>query len=272
MKISAVVSDVDGTLVRVDKSLSDLNRLAVTALRDRNIRFALVSSRPPRGLIGVIKALEVDTVVAGFNGAVVATPDLRPLETHWLEPDLARRTVADLRAEDVDVSVFSDLSWYLQHPDTARVAQEVVTVQFKPTVVTDYDAVLDRVGKIVGVSDAPGLLSRCEARLRADLTDRANVVRSQTYNLDITARGADKGAAVRAIARHLDVPLSEILVIGDAENDVAMFRVAGFTVAMGNAETAVQQAADAVTGTNDRDGFAQAMDRFVLSDHGVVAE
>ena len=271
MKISAVVSDVDGTLVRADKTLSETNRRAVLALRDRDIRFALVSSRPPRGLIGMIKALEVDTVIAGFNGAVVATPDLRPLETHWLAPDLARRTVAVLREEGADVSVFSDLAWYLQHPDPARVTQEIVTVQFKPTVVTDYDGVLEKVGKIVGVSDDPGLLSRCESRLRVALGASANVVRSQTYNLDITAHGADKGAAVRAIARHLDVPLSEILVIGDAENDIAMLRVAGFSVAMGNAEAAVREAADGVTGTNQDDGFAQAMGRVVLADHGIIA-
>ncbi|MEO7026819.1 MAG: HAD family hydrolase [Caulobacteraceae bacterium] len=265
-KISAVVSDVDGTLVRDDKSLSEVNRSVVAKLRQRGVAFALVSSRPPRGLAAVIAALDISTVVAGFNGGVIADPRLEVLEQHLLAPVVALRTVEALAARGVDAWVFSGREWFLQNPNASNVTREIRTVNFQPTVVPDFGAALETAGKIVGVSQDAGLLERCEAELSAELSGRASVARSQPYYLDITHPLANKGAALRAIARLLAVPLEEIAVIGDGPNDVAMFAPAGFSIAMGNAEAAVQRAADVVTDTNNADGFAAAMDRFILSD------
>jgi hypothetical protein len=123
---------------------------------------------------------------------------------------------------------------------------------------------LEGAAKIVGVSDDFALLTRCEADLAAKLAGRANVVRSQRYYLDITDPRANKGAALLAIARRLAIPISEIAVIGDGLNDVAMFEPAGLAFAMGNAEPEVQAAADLVTGGNNDDGFADAIERFIL--------
>ena len=99
------------------------------------------------------------------------------------------------------------------------------------------------------------------------LTSSASVARSQPYYLDITHPLANKGAAFSEIANLLGVPLSEIAAIGDGSNDVAMFERSGLSIAMGNASPQVQQAADFVTDCNSEDGFANAIERFIVGDN-----
>jgi Cof subfamily protein (haloacid dehalogenase superfamily) len=263
-RIAAVVSDVDGTLVADDKSLPGENRAAVAKLRAAGIAFALISSRPPRGMTAVANALGGPLMVGGFNGGILSTLADGVLDRHLLAPDLAGHAVEALEQSGVAVWVFSGQDWYLRDPNQPHVAREIHTVGFEPTVVADFTSVLDGVGKIVGVSADAAALGRCEATLRAELSDSATVVRSQLYYLDITHTLANKGAGVRSIARHLGVPLSEVAVIGDGPNDVEMFEAAGLSIAMANAEPSVQRAADVVTGSNNHAGFAEAMGRFVL--------
>ena len=108
------------------------------------------------------------------------------------------------------------------------------------------------------------LLEQCEHDVRAALADSAFVVRSQPYYLDITHPLANKGVALSEIAKLLGIPLAEIAVIGDGGNDVAMFERSGLSIAMGNASPQVQRTADFVTDSNGDDGFAKAIERFIL--------
>src|ERR1700760_1123001 len=92
-KISAIVSDVDGTLVTDDKRLTERSRLAVAAVHKSGLPICLISSRPPRGYAWLLKMLEIVTPSAGFNGGVVVAPDQSVLEQHLLPPQSARDTV-----------------------------------------------------------------------------------------------------------------------------------------------------------------------------------
>lgn len=271
-RISAVVSDVDGTLLTDDKTLTARTRAAVAALKQRGIPFSIISSRPPRGLRMVLQALDITTPVAGFNGGVLAGPDLAVIAQHALAPDVARRAVAMFDAQDVKTGVkpwvFTGQDWLVRDADAPYVALEARTVAFSPIVVADFGAALDSAAKIVGVSTDFPLLAQCEHDVGAALSDRASVARSQSYYLDITHPLANKGAALAELARLLAVPLAEIAVVGDGGNDVAMFVRAGFSIAMGNAALPVQGAADVVTDSNRNDGFAQAIERFILEPAG----
>jgi len=100
--------------------------------------------------------------------------------------------------------------------------------------------------------------------VRAALAEGATVVRSQAYYLDITDRSANKGTGVLALSKLMAIPMAEIAVIGDGDNDVAMFEQAGLSIAIGNGKPAAKAAADFLTDGNDEDGFAKAIDRFIL--------
>jgi Cof subfamily protein (haloacid dehalogenase superfamily) len=264
-KISVLVSDVDGTLVTDEKVLTTRAQTAVAKLHAGGITFAIISSRPLRGLRTLLEPLKITTPVCGFNGGVMASADLSVIITeHLLSPKTARRAVDLLESPDVQVWVFSGQDWLLRDPGGPYVGHEELTIGFRPTVVEDFGRSLDNANKIVGVSKDFESLAQRERDVRAALDGQASVARSQLYYLDITDPLANKGVALSELAKLLAVPLKEIAVIGDGGNDIAMFERSGMSIAMGNASTEVQQAADFVTGSNHDDGFANAVQRFIL--------
>jgi Cof subfamily protein (haloacid dehalogenase superfamily) len=263
-KCSAVITDVDGTLVDDEKRLTSRATSAVAELRASRIIFSIISSRPPRGLTPLLGPLGITTPIGSFNGGMIAAADLAIITEHLLSPVVARRTVDMLNVHGVQVWIFNGQDWLVRDPDGPYVGLEQRTVGFRAKVVKDLDASLDGVAKIVGVSADFDLLARCESDVRAALADKASVARSQPYYLDITHPLANKGVALSEIAKLLAVPLAEIAVVGDGGNDVAMFERSGLSIAMGNASPQVQQAADFVTHSNREEGFANAVERFIL--------
>ena len=175
-----------------------------------------------------------------------------------------RSILSDLIREAVTSAQRLVLDWLSRDPDGPYVPLEQHTIGFPPTIVDDFGAALDVAAKIVGVSKDFDLLERCERDVRAALADSAFVARSQRYYLDITHPLANKGVALTEIAKLLGIPLTEIAAIGDGSNDVAMFERSGLSIAMGNASPQVQRKADFVTDSNRHDGFAKAIERFIL--------
>jgi Cof subfamily protein (haloacid dehalogenase superfamily) len=264
IRISAVISDVDGTLLNEDKVVTDSARAVVAELRARRIAFTIISSRPPRGMRALLEPLGITEPIAGFNGGILATPELSVIEQHVPPRGTARRAVDILSDRGVGVWVFSGNNWLVRDRDGLNVDREELTVGFSPTVVDSFGDAIGAANKIVGVSEDFDLLTQCEDTLRAELSDHASIVRSQRYYLDITAKLANKGAAVRALAKLLNTPIEEVAVIGDGSNDVAMFEHSGLSIAMGNASPEVRRSAQFVTCSNAEEGFAKAMKRFVL--------
>ena len=263
-KISLVLADVDGTLVTQDKVLTKRAQAAVQALHRAGIRFAITSGRPPRGMAMLFDPLDLDTPIAGFNGGLFVDRNLSILEEKTLEPDVARQALELIRAHGLDAWIYSGNDWLITDPDAPHVAREAWTVKFEPKVVANFDDRLDNVAKIVGVSDDYDLVQRCEAAAQAAFGDRATANRSQPYYLDVTHRQANKGAVLDYLSAHLSVPAEEIVTIGDSPNDVLMFKRSGLSIAMGNASDQVKSQANLTTDSYNDEGFAKAIERFVL--------
>jgi Cof subfamily protein (haloacid dehalogenase superfamily) len=263
-KISLVLSDVDGTLVNGQKALTERAKAAVLRVRQAGIRFAITSGRPPKGMSMLIDALRLDIPTAGFNGGLFVEPDLTVIKQQTLPLEAAREATRLIRAAGLDVWVYRGNDWLVEKAGAPHVAHEAWTVKFEPKIVDDVGDQLDEVSKIVGVSDDLEAVRRCEAEAQARLGEHASAARSQPYYLDVTNRNANKGAVAEFLSKYLDLPLSEIVTIGDQPNDVLMFKRSGFSIAMGNASDQVKAQASAVTDGHDDEGFAKAMERFVL--------
>jgi Cof subfamily protein (haloacid dehalogenase superfamily) len=264
-KISLVLADVDGTLVTEDKVLTDRAQAAVRALRGVGIRFAITSGRPPLGMAMLFDALELATPIAAFNGGLFVERNLTILEQNTVPADVARQAIELIRRHGLDAWVYRGNDWLITKREAPHVAREAWTVKFEPKVVADFDGDLAQVAKIVGVSDDLDRVQRCEADAQAAFGRRATATRSQPYYLDITSKAANKGAVVAYLSRHLDVPAKEIATIGDQPNDVLMFKESGFSIAMGNASDQVKAQATATTDSYNDEGFAKAMERFILT-------
>lgn len=263
--VRLLIADVDGTLVTPDKTLTERSRVAIERLRAADIQFTITSGRPPRGMQMLIAPLKLEHPIAAFNGGMFVQPDLTTvLEQRTLPLAVAREVVDHLLHANLDVWIYRGSDWFIRNASAPHVAREQRTVQFAPTVIDDLGRTLDGVVKIVGVSEDGPLVGRCEAQLRQRVGAYASVARSQPYYLDVTHPDANKGTVVRFCSRVLRVPLEQIATIGDMPNDVLMFGVGGTSIAMGNASPDVQRAAHHVTTSNSDEGFANAVDRFVL--------
>jgi Cof subfamily protein (haloacid dehalogenase superfamily) len=268
-RISLVVTDVDGTLVTQDKVLTPRAIAAIERLHANNIAFSICSSRPPFGLRMMVEPLRLHLPFGGYNAGAIVEPKLPTLpvvEQVLIPPDAAKQAVAMFREHGIDCWVFVGNEWLCTNPEGDHVDRETRTVQQPPTIVPEFtDEHFAAVGKIVGPSKNHDRLAQLTESMRRTLAGRANVARSQPYYCDVIPPGIDKGRLVELLASRLGgVPSDEIMVLGDMDNDLEMFRKAGFGVAMGNASDAVKKEADAVTLSNEEDGFAAAIERYVF--------
>jgi Cof subfamily protein (haloacid dehalogenase superfamily) len=263
-KLSLVLADVDGTLVTEQKVLTKRAQDAVKALRNAGVRFAITSGRPPRGMAMLFNSLELDTPIAGFNGGLFVERDLTILEQKTVPIEVARQAIDLIREHGLDAWVYRGNDWLIAKADAPHVAREAWTVKFEATIVADVGEKLDQVSKVVGVSDDYDRVRRCENDAQSAFGQRATAARSQPYYLDITNKDANKGAVVQYLSTHMQIPAEEIATIGDQPNDVLMFKRSGFSIAMGNASDEVKMQADATTDSYNDEGFAKAMERFVL--------
>ena len=262
--IKLLLADVDGTLVTPDKVLTDRAVDAVRRLGEAGIRFAVTSGRPPRGMSMLIEPLNLTTPIAAFNGGILVNRDMSVIEQRVVPEDLVV-PVAELNASfGLDTWVYRGADWYVPDPKGAHVARETATVRFEPKVMASLDGLTSDVTKLVGVSDDLDAVARASEAAHDQFGDHVAAARSQPYYLDVTHPDANKGAVARYLARTYSIPTDSIATIGDMPNDVLMFAHSGLSIAMGNASLEVQHAARRVTTSNADEGFAAAVERFIL--------
>jgi Cof subfamily protein (haloacid dehalogenase superfamily) len=211
----------------------------------------------------LVEPLSLATPIAAFNGGVVVEPEMRMIEERTIPADAVPRTVEILERFGLSIWVYCGADWLVRDPEGPHVAREASTVQFEPTVVDGFDDVGD-VAKIVGVSDDLDVVAEAAETTRAELGEHVSAARSQPYYLDVTHPLANKGAVVDFLSRRYAISPEAIATIGDMPNDVLMFARSGLSIAMGNAHREVQRAARHVTASNDEDGFADAVERYIL--------
>jgi Cof subfamily protein (haloacid dehalogenase superfamily) len=261
--IRLLLSDVDGTLVRSDKSLSEGSVEAVQRLYGAGIQFAVTSGRPPRGMEMLTEPLSLVTPLAAFNGGLLVEPSMEVLEEHTIPDEFVDDALQLLGSFGLSIWVYRGADWLVLDRDGPHVAHEARTVQFEPTVVDTFEG-LTHVAKIVGVSDDYETVTTAAQTTRDKLGEHVAASRSQPYYLDVTHPEANKGSVALFLAARYGLETEEIATIGDMPNDVLMFAHSGLSIAMGNASDEVQKAARRVTSSNDDDGFAYAVDEFIL--------
>src|SRR5215468_2048438 len=262
--ISAFLVDVDGTLVTKEKVLTMRAVEAVRKLHENGIAFFITSGRPPRGMRMLVAPLGLKMPMAAFNGGMIVHPDLSVVEERPLPDDIVPEVIKTLLAHGLDVWIYRGTDWYIRSAQAPHVDRETATVQFPAIVVPTFDGLLNRVVKIVGVSDDLDSVARCEAAAQAQLGTHVSAARSQPYYLDVTHPSANKGTVIERISQFLKMPLESIATIGDQPNDVLMFKRSGLSIAMGNASPEVQKQANFITTSYEDEGFANAVERFVL--------
>ena len=263
--IRLLLADVDGTLVTQDKVLTDQAIDAVHKLHDAGVLFAVTSGRPPLGMKMLVEPLSLTTPIAAFNGGAMVDPkDMKVTEARTVPEDLVRPVAELNQSFGLDTWVYIGTDWYIPDPKGAHVAKETSTVRFEAKVMQNLDGLTKDVAKLVGVSDDYDAVSRAGKAAHDKFGDHVAASLSQPYYLDVTHPDANKGAVAKYLAAKYEIPAEQIATIGDGANDVLMFAHSGLSIAMGNSSDEVKHAARRVTTSNEDEGFANAVDRFIL--------
>jgi Cof subfamily protein (haloacid dehalogenase superfamily) len=280
-KISLLLADVDGTLVTKEKILTDRARAAVHKLWESGIHFTITSGRPPLGMKMIVDTLKLTDPIAAFNGGLFVYPDFSTLEENILPTTIVQDVVKMITDHHLDVWIYQGKDWFVHERHAPHVDREEWTVKFPPKVVSSFDGLFNNVVKIVGVSDDLDAVARCETDVQQVFSphvhcragassgggEQVSAARSQPYYLDVTHPHANKGTVVDRLSQLLGIPRQEIATIGDMPNDVPMFQRSGLSIAMGNASIEVQQQAQYVTTSYEEEGFANAVEWFILGNH-----
>jgi Cof subfamily protein (haloacid dehalogenase superfamily) len=255
-----VASDLDGTLVRSDQSISERTRAVLARVEQAGALFVMVTGRPPRWMAQVARDTGHRGLAVCANGALVY--DLHTeqvVQDFRIDRGTALQLVQELRASVPGIAFavekgldgFGRESAYVARWDNGEVLVAPVEELVEPGVVK--------------------LLARVEGTASDDLLARAREVVGElaecTHSsgdglVEISATGVSKASGLAVLAREWDVEPSEVIAFGDMPNDLPMLAWAGRSVAMGNAHPDVLAAADEVTASNDDDGVAQVLERW----------
>jgi Cof subfamily protein (haloacid dehalogenase superfamily) len=263
-RIRLLIADIDGTLVTREKLLTPRSVQAVQRLMDAGILFGVTTGRPPAGTRMLVDRLPGLKFIAGFNGGIVVRRDFSLFKQNLLPAAAAKQVVQIIEEHKLDVWLYTHKDWFVRDPKAYRVDREQSNVQFPPKVAPTFDGLFDRVAKIVGVSADHDAVVRCEKSVQEKFGTSVSAARSTSHYLDVTHPNANKGEVVVMASEFGGIPTTEIATIGDMANDITMFKKSGLSIAMGNASPEVQRAATHVTASNEEDGFAVAVDNFIL--------
>lgn len=213
----------------------------------------------------LVDPLHITTPLAAFNGGMVVAPDLSVLAERLVPERLVPPLVRVLAEHGLDTWLYSGADWFVTDPEAPHVDREAATVRFPPRVTRSPERT-HRVVKLVGVSDDPRAMTEARTAVQEQFRGAVSAALSQPYYLDVTHPEANKGAVVDYMTAHLGVPSRVVAVMGDMPNDLLMFERASLSIAPANAVPEVRDRADRVVTGNDEEGFATAVDRFLLDD------
>jgi len=270
--IKAFAVDVDGTLLDSDHRLRAAARDALCDLAENNIRVVLATARSPGVLGAVLRSLPISPLLICFSGAWIGEIDSESLTPTRVMLDrrhslpVAKTILATALALNVEPNVFTVDTWRARRMTTAIMLECQIT-ECRPVITSDLLEDGQEPSKILLIT-AENESSQALHVIADSVQSFSNATFSKPNYLEIVPIGVNKAEALKQLAAILGLDLSQFAAIGDGLNDIEMLREAGLGIAMGNAPDAVKSVADWVTGTNDQDGVALAVQR--LFKEGVI--
>lgn len=263
-KIRLLISDIDGTLITKDKVLTPETCEAAKSLNKAGIQLCLVSSRPPQGIEFFFSQLENNAPFAALNGGEILDHQGHILSSLTMNQDVVHQVIKLLQKNNVHVWLFGGTDWLVFNVENAFVEHEVKTIHAPPQIISHFDQYHGQITKIGGISKDTDLLDRIAQELENKFSGEIKAARSSDHYLDITHPKANKGHAAIELGKQLGIDIKETACIGDMYNDIAMLKLAGLAIAMGQSDEEVQSHAHFVTESNENNGWAEAVKKYIL--------
>lgn len=265
MKYKLMAVDVDGTLLDSRGNLTEETIKAVRLAVDKSLIFTISSGRPVQGVMPLIEKLGLDLPVITFNGAMIITAHTRGI--------LFEKKLSSRKAESIvrlgeefgtTVVLWSENKLYANKLNERAVRYGKLS-GVQPIMITDlHEVIKNGVSKVLWYDDVE-VIEKYEREVGKYLNGGINFHTSQPYYLEFVDEGASKAIALEKLGEHFGIKREEIIAAGDGFNDLSMIEYAGLGVAMGNAKDEIKRKADYIALTNDENGVAHVIYKFVLN-------
>lgn len=262
--IRLLISDIDGTLIPNNKIVTNETIHAIHKMKQEGIGLSLVSSRPALGMRLYLEQLKIELPFAALNGGEILDVKGNILSRICMNPVLILDICNMLQKHKIEIWLYSSLEWFVFTTESAFVEHEQKVLQLQPKIIQNIqDHVTDTI-KIMGISQDTVLLDNLAQQIKRRHGREVSAVHSSKNYLDISHLKANKGFAAQKIAELLKIPLSKTACIGDMDNDIPMLKIAGMPIVMGQSSQRVKQYAHHIARTNEENGWAYAVNQFLL--------
>lgn len=264
-----IAIDMDGTLLKNDKTVSDRTKKTLNEAREKGVNVVIATGRPIDGVSRYLEELDMlgeNDYVLSYNGGLVLKTKSREIISKIALTGADLHYLHKLSKElGVNIHAFSEV-YGLITPKNSKYTEVEANINNIKIGINDYSKIEDDHSIIkVMMIDEPEVLQKAVDNLPKEVYEKYTVVRSTPYFLEFLNKEVNKGTGVKLLADHLGVKQEEVMTFGDAENDLDMIVYAGMGVAMANGFEEVKEAANYITDSNEEDGVAKAIEKFVLS-------
>lgn len=260
-KIKLVATDIDGTLVKWDTSVSDGVKDCIKKLQENGVKVVLVSGRMHCATKHLRDELGLNSPVVSYQGGLIKDSDGKTLYQENLDSDYAKEIINWAHKNDVHLNLYIDDKLYVEKDDDC--VKRYTDGKFVPYTVCPFESLkIENVNKILAIDygnaeRVTGWISELQAKF-----PELYIVKSTPFFCEIGSPMAKKSLGVEFLAKHWNLSQDEILTIGDQNNDIELLKAGGVKVAMGNATPELKECANYITDSVENDGFVKAIEKF----------
>jgi len=258
--------DIDGTLLNSNHEITENVKSAINIVANENkIPVVLVSARMPKGITFLQKELEIEQPIICYSGALILDKDNKVLSKEFIDVSNLENIYKLASENNIHISLYKDNEWYIEEMDYwAKQESEITNIIPK---ISDFNDLIEEweiegtgPNKILCMANPNEINFLKENTTATDL----NIYPSKPTYLEIMPTNASKTSAINILQKKFNVERSEIIAMGDNYNDIDMLEYAGLGIAMGNAPDDVKKYANDITSTNNEDGVAEALKKYVI--------
>lgn len=263
-----IVLDVDGTLINSNGVITERTKKALIEAQKQGHKVVISSGRSPRGVMNFAKELKMDvyeSYIANYNGAVVT--DMKTMQepiNHKLTVNEVRDILQFADGLDIDYLIYYKDKVYVNSKDTIKLSEVTSKNQVEAVIIEDLSTSIDFEPNNILFSQDPSKIKEPSDILIEKYGNMYTTIFSESYFFEIMPKDVSKGSALLEIASYLGIAHEDTYAFGDNYNDLSMIEAAGNGVAMGNAVEDLKNKAKYITKSNNEDGIAIFIEKYIL--------